>query len=198
MDPLGLALEYIEPHCDIAERLRVVPPTAFARGLAFGSIRKALERADKLQAYVARFGPLRYESLALYPLAEYMVHLAASAAFIFSPSTVYEGIGEISRLNAVEMSASLLGQTLLHELAAEPHQLLEQGLAMRRQTLTYGRWELSVRGPRHLEMRYFDEYVWIRQAWTYAAIGTFEGCRIKPRVTTTLDTPYSGSTQFRW
>lgn len=198
MDLRGLALEYVEPHCDIAERLRVVPATAFARGLAFGTIIRALERQGQRDAYSARFGPLRYESIALYPLGEYMVHLAAAAAFLYSPATVYEGIGEISRLNAAELSASLLGQALLHELATEPHQLLEQGFAMRRQTFPYGRWELIQHGPRHLEMRYVDEYVWIRQACTYAAIGTFETCRIKPRITTTLDTPYSGSTQFRW
>jgi uncharacterized protein (TIGR02265 family) len=198
MDLLAPALAFIEPHCDIAERLRAVPKTAFMRGMAFDSITNALENSDKRAAYEERFGALRYESLALYPLGEYMVRLASAAAFLYSPDTVYEGIGEISRLNAVAITASLLGQTLLHELASEPSQLLAQGIAMRRQICTYGVWELRNHGPRHIEVRYRDEYVWIRQAWTYAAIGTFEGCRIKPRITTTLDTPYNGSTHFRW
>jgi hypothetical protein len=199
MDPHAPAIEFIEPHCDIVERLRAVPPTAHVRGLAFGTITEALRRAGLLDAYRARFEHgLRYESLALYPLTEYMVRLASAAAFLYTPQTVYEGIGEISRLNAVESIKSLLGQTLLHELASEPRHLLEQGLAMRRQVYKYGRWELCAHAPQHVEVRYFDEYVWIRQACTYAAIGAFESCRIKPRITTTLDTPYTGSTHFRW
>jgi uncharacterized protein (TIGR02265 family) len=199
MDPHAPAIEYIEPHCDIAERLRSIPPTAHVRGLAFSTITEALRRADRLEAYRERFDhALRYESLTLYPLTEYMVRLASAAAFLFTPATVYEGIGEISRLNALESVKSLLGQTLLHELAHEPRHLLEQGLAMRRQVYKYGRWELLTHAPQHVEVRYFDEYVWIRQACTYAAIGAFESCQIKPRITTTLATPYIGSTHFRW
>jgi hypothetical protein len=198
MDPLASALEFIEPHCDIAERLRAVPRTAFVRGVAFCSITEALLQAGKLSGYAQRFGTPRHDSLALYPLSEYMIHLASAAGFLYSPKTVYEGIGEISRLNAVAFTASVLGQALFQELASEPGQLLAQGIAMRRQVSKYGSWELQKHGPCHLEVRYRDEYVWIRQAWTYAAIGTFESCHIKPRITTTLDTPYSGSTHFRW
>ncbi|HEX6245197.1 MAG TPA: DUF2378 family protein [Polyangiales bacterium] len=198
MDPHALAIEYVEPHCDLVERLRALPPSAHVRGVVFTSIKEALRRTGKLEEFGAQFGAFRYESLALYPLAEYMVRLASAGAFLRSPQAVYEGIGEISRLNAAEMTKSLLGQALLHELAAEPERLLEQGLAMRRQVCKYGRWELLTHAPRHVEVRYVDEYVWIRQAWTYAALGTFEGCSIKPRITTTLETPYCGSTHFRW
>ena len=186
MDPHALAIEYVEPHCDLVERLRALPPSAHVRGVVFTSIKEALRRTGKLEEFGAQFGAFRYESLALYPLAEYMVRLASAGAFLRSPQAVYEGIGEISRLNAAEMTKRLLGQALLHELAAEPERLLEQGLAMRRQVCKYGRWELLTHAPRHVEVRYVDEYVWIRQAWTYAALVTFEGCSIKTRITTTL------------
>src|SRR5512132_4192634 len=128
MEPLASALEFVEPHCDIAERLRVVPKSAFMRGMAFDTIISALESSDKRADYEERFGALRYESLTLYPLAEYMIRLASAGAFLYSADTVYEGIGEVSRLNAVALTASLLGQALLHELASEPGQLLAQGI----------------------------------------------------------------------
>jgi uncharacterized protein (TIGR02265 family) len=192
------ALEYVAPHCDIKARLAALPLDACVRGVAFRSIVAALEQADKLAAYVTCFGPLRYESLAFYPLAEYLVRLASGAAVLRSRAELYLGMGAISRLNASEMSRSVLGQTLIHALASDPRSLLEQGIAMRRQTCNYGRWELVHHAPRHLEMRYCDEYVWIEQAWTFAALGTFDACRIKPRITTHLDTPYSGSHHFEW
>jgi uncharacterized protein (TIGR02265 family) len=192
------ALEYVAPHCDIKMRLGALPLDASVRGIAFRSIVSALEEADKLAAYVTRFGPLRYESLVFYPLAEYLVRLASGAAVLRSPADLYLGMGEISRRNASEMSQSVLGQTLIHALASDPRSLLEQGVAMRRQTFNYGHWELMHHAPRHLEMRYRDEYVWIEQAWTFAALGTFDTCRIKPRITTQLDTPYRGSHHFEW
>lgn len=192
------ALEYVAPHCDIKARLGDLPLDACVRGVAFRSIAAALEEADKLAAYVSRFGPLRYESLAFYPLAEYLVRLASGGAFLRSPAELYLGVGEISRLNAREMSQSVLGQTLIHALASDPKSLLEQGVAMRRQIFNYGQWELVHHAPRHLEMRFRDEYVWIEQACTFAALGTFDACRIKPRIMTQLETPYSGSHHFEW
>jgi uncharacterized protein (TIGR02265 family) len=192
------ALEYVAPFCDIKARLGDVPLAARVRGIAFRSIVAALEEASMLAGYVECFGPLRYESLAFYPLSEYLVRLASGAAFLRSPADVYLGIGEISRKNAREMSRSVLGQTLIHALASDPRSLIEQGLAMRRQTCDYGRWELVHHAPRHIEVRYFDEYVWIEQAWTYAALGTFDACRIKPRITTRLESAYRGSHHIEW
>jgi uncharacterized protein (TIGR02265 family) len=192
------ALDYVAPHCDIKTRLGVIPLEARIRGVAFRSITVALEEGDKFAGYVERFGSLRYESLAFYPLADYLIRLASAAAYLHSPEDLFLGMGEISRKNAREMTQSLLGQALIHALASDPKTLIEQGLAMRRQICDYGRWELVHHAPRHLEVRYRDEYVWIEQAWTFAALGTFDACRIKPRITTQLDTPYSGSHHINW
>lgn len=198
MDPLDRARAYAEPHCDLEARLRVVPEQAQVRGILFFSIAQALADAEKLDAYAERFGQLHYESLSFYPLREYMVRLSSAAAFLTSTQRLYEGIRAISRRNAREMAASLLGQALLHGLASDPRSLLEQGLAMRRQTMDYGRWELVVHGPRKLEMRYVDEFVWLEHAMHAAAEGTFEACSIKPEIRTELRGPYAGSAHFRW
>jgi uncharacterized protein (TIGR02265 family) len=192
------ALEYVAPYCDIKVRLGAVPLEARIRGVAYRSITAALGEAEKLEAYAERFGALRYESLAFYPLADYLVRLASAAAFLHSPAELYLGMAQITRKNAHEMSQSLLGQTLIHALASDPRTLIEQGLAMRRQICNYGRWDLLHHAPRRIEVHYTDEYIWIEQAYTYAALGTFDACRIKPRVTTRLDTPYSGSHHIEW
>lgn len=196
MDPS--ALDFVADHCDIRERLKHVPPEAQVRGVYFRSVSQALSAADKLADYEARFGPFAYESIPLYPLSDYLVCLASASAVLRSPEALYEGMAEISRSNARNVTSSLLGQALIHELASDPLSLLEQGLAMRRQMLSYGRWELLHHGPRDLEMRYVDEYVWIEQSHAHAAAGTFDACRIKPHMTTRLLTPYSGSTRFQW
>jgi uncharacterized protein (TIGR02265 family) len=192
------ALEFIAPHCDIRERLRSAPPSGLVRGVLFRTIAGALEHGSKLERYSERFGPLQYDSLAFYPLGDYLVRLASAGAFLRSPSELGLGIQDISRRNAKELAASLIGKALIEQLAEEPLRLLEQGLAMRRQTCNYGRWELVRHGPRELEVRYFDEYLWIDDALTAAAIGTFDACSIKPSVVTSLRDPYNGSTHFCW
>jgi uncharacterized protein (TIGR02265 family) len=192
------ALEFIAPHCDIRERLRSAPGSALVRGVLFRTIAVALERGGKLERYSERFGPLQYDSLAFYPLGDYLVRLASAGALLRSPSELALGIQDISRCNAKELAASLIGKALIEQLAEEPLRLLEQGLAMRRQTCSYGRWELVRHGPRELEVRYFDEYMWIDDALTAAAIGTFDACSIKPTVVTSLLDPYNGSTHFCW
>lgn len=192
------ALEFVAPHCDIRERLRRAPAAALVRGVLFRSISSTLEAAGKLDAYVARFGVLHYESVTFYSLADYLVRLASAGALLRSPPQLALGMQDISRRNAKEFAASLLGKALIEELADEPLRLLEQGLAMRRQTCNYGRWELVRHGPRELEVRYFDEYMWIEDALTAAAIGTFDACSVKPKVETRLRDPYNGSTYFCW
>lgn len=192
------ALDFVAPYCDIRERLLDVPPTAQVRGVYFRSVGQALSAAGKQDSYEQQFGSLSRDSIAFYPLADYLVFLASASAVLSSPERLYEGMAEIAHSNARFVSASLLGQSLIHALASDPLSLLEQGLAMRRQMLAYGRWELLHHGPRDLEMCYFDEYVWIEQAHAHAAAGTFDACRIKPHMTTTLLTPYSGSTRFQW
>jgi uncharacterized protein (TIGR02265 family) len=192
------ALEFVAPYCDLGERLRDVPGTAVVRGVMFDAVKSALQDADKLDAYCAMFGPLQYQSLTLYPLGEYMLRLASAGAVLLSPARVYEGIGLISHLSARELARGLLGKTLIHALASDPRSLLEQGLAMRRQVLRYGRWEMVHQGPRDIEVFYTDELVWIEASHHEAAKGTFDACNIKPNIVTTLTGPYSGSTRFQW
>jgi uncharacterized protein (TIGR02265 family) len=192
------ALDLIAPHCDIEERLRAVPPAARIRGLAFRAFKSELTRVGKMPAYDALFGPDPHNSMALYPLGDYLVRLACAGALYRSPAELLQGMYDISLANAREYSGSMLGRMLVRLLSHDPVRLSEQGLAMRRQTYVYGHWELVRHGPRDIEMLYFDEYIWIEHSMAGAARGTFETCGFDPTVTTTLRDRFNGSTRIRW
>lgn len=192
------ALELIAPYCDLRERLSAVPASAMVRGLAFQSIVAALRTHGKLERYETTYGALRYASMSLYPLGDYLVRLASAGAELSTRERLFDGVAAISRTNAHEFTRSILGQALIRDLAHDPLALLEQGVAMRRQTCLYGHWELTRLGPREAEMRYAGEPVWIEQAVVPAAEGTFEACSVQPEIHTKLTTPYDGATHFRW
>jgi hypothetical protein len=83
-------------------------------------------------------------------------------------------------------------------LDRDPVRLTEQGLAARRQSTTYGEWQLVRREPTQIEMIYRAEYMWIESAIAGAATGTFESLQIKPRLETKLTDRYNGSTIVSW
>jgi uncharacterized protein (TIGR02265 family) len=188
----------VASHCDIIERLNDVPPSARVRGLYFKSVLNELRQLDRLAAFEEYFPAERRSSLTFYPLADYLVRLAVAGAVVRSPVELHAGIHQITRQNASAFSSSLLGRVLTRILARDPVRLTEQGLAARRQSTTYGEWELAQRGPREIEMIYRGEYMWIESAIAGAATGTFEGLKIQPRLQTTLTDKYNGSTLIRW
>jgi uncharacterized protein (TIGR02265 family) len=193
------ALDLVAAHCDIEERLRAIPPSARIRGLAFGPIKSALARAGKMQSYEDLFGKDPHGSMSLYPLGDYVLRVAVAAALVRSPQDVLRGMFEISRENARDYTTnSMLGRMLIRILANDPVRLSEQGLAMRRQTCLYGRWELVKHGPRDIEMIYYDEYLWIEHCTAGSAQGTFEACGVHPDITTQLRDRWHGSTRIRW
>jgi uncharacterized protein (TIGR02265 family) len=195
---LGPALDLVAPHCDIVERLALVPPTARLRGLLFRAIETQVERRGRLDRYRAFFPHDRYSSIPFYSLSEYIHRIAVAGALVASPRTVHEGMYDLSRGNAVAFAESLIGRALIRLLARDPVRLTEQGLAAQRQMASYGRWAIVRRGERVLEMQYQDEYVWIESVMAGSAAGTFESCGIRADLETTLSGRFSGATIVRW
>jgi uncharacterized protein (TIGR02265 family) len=115
-----------------------------------------------------------------------------------TPAELHEGIHEITRQNASAFATSLLGRVLTRILDRDPVRLTEQGLAARRQSTSYGEWQLARRGTNEIEMIYHGEYMWIESAIAGAATGTFESLQIQPRLSTTLTDKYNGSTVVSW
>ncbi len=191
-------MELIAPHCDIVERLRDVPPSARVRGLYFKSVLNVLKSMDRLDAFARVCLPLPRSSIRFYPLGEYLVELAVAGATVTSPSSLHDGIHEITRRNASAFAASVLGRVLIRVLAHDPVRVTEQGLAARRQSTSYGEWTLERHGPRDIEMVYHAEYMWIESAIAGAAVGTFEACHVEAELSTRLRDKYNGSTRIRW
>jgi uncharacterized protein (TIGR02265 family) len=192
------AVALVAPHCDIVERLNDVPPSARVRGLYFKSVLNVLRQLGRLPAFEEYFPAERRSSLTFYPLGDYLVRLAVAGAVVRSPAELHDGIHEITRQNASAFATSLLGRVLTRILDRDPVRLTEQGLAARRQSTSYGEWQVARRGATEIEMIYHAEYMWIESAIAGAATGTFEGLQIQPRLSTTLIDKYNGSTVVSW
>lgn len=175
-----------------------VPPSARVRGLYVKSIINVLKRLGQLSAYETYFPGERWSSLTFYPLGEYLIRLAVAGAIVTSPATLHDGIFQLTRANASAFAESLLGRVMVRILDRDPVRLTEQGLAARRQSTTYGEWEVKRHGPREVEMIYHAEYMWIESAIAGAATGTFDVCQLHPEVETVLKDRYNGSTIVRW
>ncbi|HEX7453763.1 MAG TPA: TIGR02265 family protein [Polyangiaceae bacterium] len=196
--PLERAIEVVAPHCDIVERLQVVPPSARVRGLYLRSLETVTQRAGRGALYRQYFGGERWSPVRMYPLRDYMIRLALAGASLRSPGRVHDGMHDIWRTNATTFAGSLLGRTLLRILSNDPVRLTEQGLAARRQTYQYGHWEIVHHGPRTIEMVYREEYLWIQSAIAGGAVGAFEACGIAAQLDTKLVNRFDGSTTITW
>jgi uncharacterized protein (TIGR02265 family) len=198
MSKVSRALDLVAPHCDIIDRLKLVPPSATVRGIYFRNVESQVERAGHLDAYRVYFEGDRYSSLPYYPLADYMIRIAVAGAIVESPPRVHEGMFAVARGNAATFGQSLLGKMLFRLLSRDPVRLTEQGLAARRQSHTYGHWGIVRHASNAIEMVYEEEYQWIDSVIAGAAHGTFEACGIAAQFETRMRTRFSGSTFVRW
>lgn len=192
------AWNLIVSHCDIEERVRIIPEWAKVRGVYHNSVINALEREGKLDAYRDYFPNEHWSMLRFYPVTGFMLRLAVAGALIATPSTLHLGMHKAMRLNALVFASSLLGRILLRVLAKDPVRLTQQAMAARGQSVTYGAWSIGSRGPRFIEAIYRSEYVWLESAIAGAAVGTYETCQIAATVQTTLTDRFNGTSMVTW
>jgi uncharacterized protein (TIGR02265 family) len=196
--PHTRALALVAAHCDIEERLPIVPPSARIRGIYFGAIEKQLSAHAALEGYRAYFPADRFGSLSFHSLREYMVRIACAGALVASPVCVHEGMSIIARGNARAFIESVLGRLLLRVLSGDPMRLMEQAVAGRRQSTNYGHWEWVRHSDRAVEVIYRQEYLWIESAIAGAGLGTFEACGLPAHVEHRLVDRFNGSSLFTW
>jgi len=182
---------------DLAERLPLVPPSARVRGLYFGNIERAVSSAGHGERYAALF-PKRFATVLWHPATDFLVALAAGGALLAGPERVYEGMFELGRGNAIAFGESLLGRTLLRLLARDPKRLLRQGIAARRQSCSFGRWDLEFRGEREAVVTMVEEYLYIESFLMGAAKGTFDAINIPVRTEVVLRDRFNGQHILRW
>lgn len=192
------AIELVAPYCDIVDRLSVIPPSAMVRGVWIKNVEKQVERHGVTTAYREYFPHDRYGTLPHYPLSDFLIRLACAGALVASPERVHHGMFLVTKGNAESFMETILGRVMLRVLSRDPVRLLEQGMAARRQSFTYGHWELRRQSERAVEVVYQNEYWWIESGVAGAAAGTFEACRINAQMETKLLDRFNGSTFFRW
>ena len=183
--------------CDLAERLPLVPPSAKSRGMYFVGIERALARGGSLDRFKALF-PRRPSVMRWYPTSDFLARLAVGGALLAGPERVHEGMTEIGRGNAAAFAESLLGRLLIRILDRDPKRLLKQGIAGRRQSSNYGRWELEYPSEREAVVTMTEEYAYIESYLLGAAQGTFDAIGVPVRAQAILTGRFNGSQVLRW
>jgi len=192
------AWKLVEQHCDIEERVQLVPDWATVRGLYLVSVLRVLDRAGKLGEYGEYFPRETWGKLEPVELSKFLLRLAVAGAVLATPPTVHLGMHRAMRQNALAFATSLIGRAIIRGLAQDPVRLTEQGLAARRLGTNYGKWSIGSRGERFVELQYQLEYIWLDSAIAGAAIGTFESCGIDTTIQTTLVDKFNGFAHLSW
>jgi uncharacterized protein (TIGR02265 family) len=194
-------IHLLESHCDIGERVKLVPTSAQMRGLYFRSIEDELRKHGFMGAFREHLGLGAGEhprALQWYPATDYLLWLAVAAFLLEGPARIHEGLYQLGYAYSVAFTESILGRTLLRVLSRDPLRVAQQGIAGRRQSATFGIWALSQIGERELKMSYEEEYVWLESVVTGAAKGTFDACGAQFEVRTELRGRFSGETYVKW
>ncbi|HLK36965.1 MAG TPA: TIGR02265 family protein [Polyangiaceae bacterium] len=197
-EPHARALALVAPHCDIVDRLPLVPPSARIRGIYFNAIEKQLGARGRLDAYRAYFPEGRFGALSFHPVREYLVRMACAGALVASPERIHDGMLLIAKGNARAFMESVLGRLMLRVLSGDRRRLVEQAVAGRRQSVNYGHWELVPLGDRAFEVVYEEEYIWIESAIAGAGLGTFEACGLPIQTELRLVDRFNGSSVYTW
>jgi uncharacterized protein (TIGR02265 family) len=191
------AIARVGEHCDIEERLTLVPPSARVRGMFFRAIEKVLIDAGKAEPYVRLF-PEHFSALGFHPTHEFLPRLAVAGGLLYGPSRVHEGMTEIGKHCADAFTTSALGKLLLRVLAPEPKRLLLQGYAGRRQSTQPVHWEMSFPDDHTAIVDMREEYYYLESYQVGACIGMFEAVGRKVRVDVTLHDAFSGRHVLHW
>jgi uncharacterized protein (TIGR02265 family) len=191
-------LDQVGAHCDLEHRLKDVPPSARLRGIWLRAMHDALAHYGKLGEFEGWFPRGRATALQWYPVSDFLCELAVAGTLVASPARIHDGMLEIGKWNARSFTDSLLGRTLIRLLSPDPTRVIQQGAAARRQSYTYGRWEVNLLAPRHAQMFMRSEYIWIESYFRGAARGTYEAIGVQTDVTATLDDPYNGVIDITW
>jgi uncharacterized protein (TIGR02265 family) len=191
------AIDEVSKYCDIKERIALIPPSATSRGLYFNSIETVLGRAGHLGRYREIF-PEKLSALRFHPVGEFLQRLAVGAAILTSPERVHEGMFEIGRQNAVAFSQSLVGRALLRILSRDPKKLLQQAVAGRRQSLTYGSWELVFPAERSAIITMREEYAYLDSYMLGAGQGTFDAVSVPVQIKVVMHDRFSGEHILSW
>jgi uncharacterized protein (TIGR02265 family) len=191
------AIQELAKSSDLLERLPLVPPSARIRGLYFRSIERALDAAGRRDRYDDLF-PERFMPVAWQPCAEFLPRLVVGGALLAGPEHVHEGMFQIGRGNAMAFAESLVGRILIRLLDRDPRRLLKQGIAGRRQSYSFGHWELDFPSDREAIVTMSEDYLYFDSYLAGAAQGTFDAVGIPVRLQIVIRDRFNGQHILRW
>jgi uncharacterized protein (TIGR02265 family) len=194
---LSTRIRSLVEHCDLEQRLPLVPASAKLRGLYFKNTVAVVREADRLEHFLEIY-PESYSAVRWYPVSEFLERLAVAGALLKGPENVHLGMRAIGRHNARAFADSLLGKALIRLLDRDPVRLLKQASSGRRQSCKYGRWELTFDRPGRAVMQMHEEYLWIESYVLGAAEGTMEATGRDVTVSYELDSQFSGRHLLEW
>jgi uncharacterized protein (TIGR02265 family) len=186
------AIELVGEHCDLAERLQQVPPSARIRGLWFGVVEAEMRERGLTPEFRRIFGPDDFGALRFHWAGDYLMRAAVAGALVAGPAGVHAGMHEIARRNATRFADSLLGRALIRLLASDPLRLAQQGVAARRQTMSYGHWGVVPVCPGTIDVRLQSEYIWIESHVVGSWVGTLETIGVHPEIGVEMSGPFDG------
>lgn len=195
---LAEAIEWLDGHIALEDRLALIPPSAQVRGIWQRILERQLDQRGKLEAY-RRWVPARpIRTLAFHSVAEFNVLAAIAGAVVATPQTLDDGLYELTYNNAAMFTRSLFGRTLVRLLSPNPRRLSMQAIASRRQTLNYGTWELVDVGEQHVEFYMREEYIWLDSYLRGAAVGTYAMLGQDVQASVDLEGPFHGRMRISW
>jgi uncharacterized protein (TIGR02265 family) len=184
-------------HTDLSQRRALVPASAKLRGLYFKNNLTVLRR-EGLEAEFRELYPESHSAVRWYPVVDFLERLAVAGALLAGPANVHEGMRSIGENNAMAFAESLVGRAMLRLLARDPIKLLRQSMAGRRQSCTYGRWDLESLEPGEAKLRMYEEYLWLESNILGAATGTFKAVGVDVEVGLQLNSAFEGVVTMRW
>jgi uncharacterized protein (TIGR02265 family) len=183
---------------DLPWRLERVPPGAMSRGIFFNQIEQELKRRGLK-------GPPTWEDKAatpgrknhvLYPVRDLLVTYATAGALIDQDPG--EGIRQIWVGAVRHYTSSWFGEAFRRFLRPDPTAALQWIERSREYIANYGHWRAELRGPEHVILHMFDEYVWIDRAHLGGCEGLLVACGAIGEVRAELDSPFQGRLDIRW
>jgi uncharacterized protein (TIGR02265 family) len=180
---------------DLERRLESVPATALIRGIYFRQIEDEL-RARGLVMNSDWSTVRRPRIHALYGLRDYL-RSAATAAALISPDP-REGLRQLFYGSATYCTRTWFGRVFLRFLKPDPAAAMDWLERCRDFMVNYGHWRLERRGPEHLVLHMFDEYIWIDSMHVGGCEGLLAACGVDGTVRAELDGPFHGRLKVRW
>ena len=182
---------------ELDERLRLVPTSAASRGVFFNLARSALVEdglGRVLDTQQEIFEPRK--SFSLHPVRELLTVYATAGALLRADPL--EGVARIARGGSSFYAGSWLGNRFRKLIMPDPYVALSWIERSRDHLCNYGFWRLERRGPRHLVLHMFTEYVWINPWQRGGCEGLLKRCGVDGAVDVELDNRFNGLLDIRW